>query len=108
MKPISSIISFILYPYRRLLLNAAIAKADSLYAKYGERFYVTWAADDRLTVINRKQFRIMKAHNYISKKAFISDLLRESLYFTPDRGGNSPITPHVLAMKRKMYFQMFR
>lgn len=96
--------SMIMYPFRILSLNNAIDKAEELYNKHQERFYVM-PIGRRLIVVNRSQFRQIKRNNFIDNKATTIDALRESFYFTPDKGGNSPMNKAILKKKKIMYIK---
>lgn len=92
-----------------LRLREAVRKADEAHLETGERYYVMPAsADDcKLIVMDRRNFRKLKQKGYITRKAYVADLERESFYFTPYRNGSCAISPEVANQKRNQYFSWY-
>ena len=87
-----------------LRYNQAVKLADENHARSGERFYVMPAADCKLIVVDRKNFRIMKQKSYYTHKANVIDLIRESFYFTPYRDESRRISPDDAQRKLSEYY----
>lgn len=85
----------------------AVSKADKAHAQSvtKERYYVMPFGRKRLIIMNRKQFRRLKDTHYMSRGARVKDLVKESFYFTPDRGHFSPMTPAIKEAKRQMWIK---
>lgn len=85
-------------------LQEAIRLADNQHRNNGQRFYVMPAADGKLIIMDRKNFRGLKRKHYINGNATQRDLLVECFYFTPTRDGNGAITPEQLRLKTAQYY----
>lgn len=92
-----------------LVLREAIAQANELFAKTGERQYVVATSDKqpKLIIMDRKNFRKLKQKRYITHKAFIRDLEVESFYHTPYRNGSGELPPHIEKTKRRYYYKWY-
>lgn len=87
-----------------LRLNEAIKEADRQHELCGSRFYVVPAAEGKLLVVDRRNFRALKQKSYISQRVNISDLIRESFYFTPYIDGSRRIRPEDEKRKQLEYY----
>jgi hypothetical protein len=87
-----------------LRLAYAIRKADKAHARTGDRYYVMPDAFDRLVIMRRHGMRNLRRHGIMDRRVRMSDLLRESFYFTPDRGGQT-VPQAIRAKKREMYLR---
>lgn len=85
-------------------LYYAVKKADEIHARTGDRYYVMPGENGKLIIMNRFEFRKLKQKGYISRKASVDDLIRESFYFTPYQNGSGCITPKYESLKRKEYY----
>lgn len=85
-------------------LYYAVKKADEAHVRTGERYYVIPGDNGKLIVMNRFEFRKLKQKGYISRKASVNDLIRESFYFTPHKNGSGCITPEYESLKREEYY----
>ena len=74
------------------MLRTAVRKADAAHCSNAERYYVVAGDRGNLIVMNRREFRKFKQKGYISRKAFVDDLIIESFYFTPYRNESGQIT----------------
>ena len=90
--------------YYGLRLREAARKADKQHELFGNRFYVMPAADGRLIIMDKKNFRRLKHKHYISRDVSTADLMRECFYFTPFRNGDGFITNSQRQLKAKQYF----
>ena len=88
-----------------LELREAIKKANNAHAATGERFFVMPTSDGKLIVMDRKNFRLLKHKNYVDRKVFINDLMLDSFYFTPCRGGRLMMTEELRKKKVKQFFE---
>lgn len=88
-------------------LNKAIRLADNMYNQHGRRFYVMplFEGDGNLIVIDRVNFRLMKAKGYIDRSTRVANLEMECFYRTPYRSGVDPIHPEALKEKMDMYLE---
>lgn len=87
----------------KVKIKRAIALADESHAKDGQRYYVMPTAEGKLIVMNRKSFRKLKLKKYISYKAMVADLEKESFYHTPYGNGTGAITDDTFKRKQKEY-----
>lgn len=87
-----------------LRLRYAIRKADKAHERTGDRYYVMPDGCDRLVIMRRAGMRNLRLHGVMDRRVRMSDLLRESFYFTPDRGGRT-IPPTIMEQKRIMYLR---
>lgn len=67
----------------------AVYKADKAHEKSEkkDRFFVM-PYKKKLIILNRSQFRVIKDRGFMYRGAYVKDLIKESFYFTADRGGN--------------------
>lgn len=88
-------------------LNKAIRLADKMHDKYGRRFYVMplFEGSGHLIVIDRVNFRQMKAKGYIDRSTRMINLEMECFYRTPHRSGVDPMQPETLKEKTDMYLE---
>jgi len=92
-----------------LRLREAVKKAEDAHCKTGERYYVMplSGSKGKLIIMDRFNFRKLKQKGYITRKAYVADLERESFYFTPYRNGSCAISPEVANQKRNQYFSWY-
>lgn len=88
-----------------LRLKYAIDRADEAHQKTGDRYYVLPGPNDKLIILNRRQFRSLKKQGRISHRARILDLQKECFYCTPYQNGVGALSPHIRQLKRKMYLE---
>nr|WP_311450790.1 hypothetical protein [uncultured Porphyromonas sp.] len=88
-------------------LNKAIRLADKMHDKHGRRFYVMplFEGSGHLIVIDRVNFRQMKAKGYIDRSTRMINLEMECFYRTPHRAGVDPIQQDTLKEKTGMYLE---
>lgn len=93
-----------------LMLREAVKKADEAYQASGKRHYVLPAGGVKpeLVVMDRANFRKLKQKKYITHKAMVFDLVRESFYFTPYANGSGLLTERDRRKKTAMYFQWYQ
>lgn len=87
-----------------LRLRVAIRKAEHEHARTKHRYYVMPDSQDRLVVMRRRGMRLLRRHGIFQREVRMSDLQRESFYFTADRGGHA-MSEGVAAAKRTMYLR---
>lgn len=90
-----------------LQLREAVRKADKAHAVSGHRFYVMPSVVNgrrKLLILDRANFRLLKQKRYISGRPFVRDLVAECFYSTPYANGSASLTPSVVALKRRQYF----
>lgn len=90
-----------------LRLREAIKLADKAYAETGKRHYVMpsyGSGGKKLVVMDRFNFRRLKLKHYVNHQARISDLVRESFYFTPYRNGDQYLSESDRKKKAEQYF----
>lgn len=90
-----------------LQLREAVRKADRAHAASGRRFYVMPSVVNgrrRLLILDRANFRLLKQKRYIPGRPFVRDLVAECFYSTPYADGSASLTPSLLALKRRQYF----
>lgn len=75
--------NFILHFIDYLKLRKAINTADELHASNKDRYYVMPGSDGKLIIMDRRNFRRLKAKHYIGKNVTLNDLRRECFYHTP-------------------------
>ena len=102
---IQKLIEFFRYKFAGIQLWYAIRLADKAHAKSKVRYYVMPDEKDRLVVMNRKGFRFYKKKGLITHEAKVRDVMKECFYFTPDAGGNSPMTSEIQEAKRLMWLE---
>lgn len=86
----------------KLVYREAVKKADEAWARTRVRHYVMRLYDDdKLYVLNRKSFRILKRKRVIDKWANVIDLDRESVYATPYQDGKLGKYPEEIVKKKK-------
>lgn len=88
-----------------LRLREAVIKADKAHAENGERYYVIPAADEKLLITDRKNFRILKQKGYIHRNRTVTDLIAMSFYFTPYKNGSKALSLDYAIEKREQYFR---
>lgn len=86
-------------------LEYAIHMANKAHEQDGQRYYILPDANDRLIILTRYTFRKLKKQGLISSKATITDIIRESFYFTPHANGTGALSPAAQKAKRKMYLK---
>lgn len=86
-------------------LEYAIHMANKAHEQDGQCYYVMPDANDRLIILTRYSFRKLKKQGLISSKATITDITRESFYFTPHANGTGALSPVARKAKRKMYLE---
>lgn len=82
----------------------AVQMADDAYAHDQDRYYVMPSMDNKLIVMDRKNFRNLKRKGYIAKNATIQNAIGECFYFTP-RIGSEGIPEQVRRQKYGEYKQ---
>lgn len=89
-----------------LRLREAIKKAEQAHQETGERYYVmpTAGSKGQLIIMDRKNFRRLKAKGYISQKVKVNDLEKECFYCTSYRNGDGALPDFIIRMKRNEYF----
>lgn len=90
-----------------IVYSLAVRKADNAHSENGERYYVMPSEDGRLVVVDRRNFRILKRKNYISKDASVADMQRECFYCTPYRNGKGGDVGRHLALKHSAFLDWF-
>lgn len=77
-----------------LRLRKAVELADNLYKSTGRRHYVMPSPGHRceLLVMDRGNFRKLRQKHYINGEARVFNLVQESFYFTPHRGGSGALS----------------
>ena len=89
----------------RLILRTAIKKADAAHQATKDRFYVVSGnRGGDLIVMNRQNFRKFKQKGYITRKAFVDDLIIESFYFTPYRNESGRLSDALRKIKEENFF----
>lgn len=90
----------------RLRLWDAVRQADIAHAETGNRYYVMPlnALDDKLIVMDRRNFRIIRRKGYITKQAKILNVEKECFYCTSYCNGTGALSPADITLKRKQYF----
>ena len=91
-----------------LRLHEAVRKADEAYRLHRRRFYVLPGAGRSLVVMDRSNFRILKRKGYINPKAFTSDAVKGSFYFTPFADGSGAIAEPDRRHKVRQYFSWYQ
>lgn len=86
-------------------LEYAIHMANKAHEQDGQRYYILPDANDRLIILTRYSFRKLKKQGLISSKATITDITRESFYFTPYANGTDSLSLEASKAKRKMYLK---
>lgn len=86
-------------------MREAVKKAEDAHSQTGERYYVMplSGSKGKLIIMDRLNFRKLKQKGYITHKAHVADLERESFYFTPYRNGSCAISPEIETLKRRQY-----
>lgn len=89
-----------------LRLREAIRMADEALKTNGQRYYVMphHGSGGKLIIMDRKNFRILKAKKYISSEARVSNLEGECFYCTPYRNGNGVLPKEDLHLKAQQYY----
>lgn len=89
-----------------LRLRRAVALADEAYLSTGTRHYVMPGSGPRceLLVMDRRNFRKLKQKGYISDRALVADMVKESFYFTPHRNGDGYLSETDRRRKMRQYF----
>lgn len=89
-----------------LRLYMAIRKADKAHRKTGERYYVIpmTGSHGRLVVLDRKNFRLLKAKRYMNRHQYVGDLEEGCFYCTPYRDGSRQLSDEFIAHKRRQFF----
>lgn len=90
-----------------IVYSLAVRKADNAHSENGERYYVMPSEDGRLVVVDRRNFRILKRKNYISKDASVADMQRECFYCTPYRNGKGGMPSDIAALKHSIFLDWF-
>lgn len=125
MKLITLLSDYIHYNVDELKLKLAIRMANKAHESSGKRYFVMPDAKDKLIIMHRPSFRKLKHIGQMSYSAKVSDLKRESFYFTPysfetKRNENDiaisdyckielePITPAIQEAKRIMFHQYMK
>lgn len=90
-----------------IVYSLAVRKADNAHNENGDRYYVMPSEDGRLVVVNRRNFRILKRKNYISKDASVADMQRECFYCTPYRNGKGEMPADITALKHSAFLDWF-
>ena len=93
------LVKFVAY----LRLREAVNLADKAHAETGQRYYVVPSAN-KLVILDRKNFRILKHKNYINYSARVNNLIVESFYFTPYRNGDGYLSRSYRKKKIMQYF----
>lgn len=88
--------------YLRYLRAAQLA--DNAYAHDHDRYYVMPSMDNKLLVMDRKNFRILKHKGYIAKNATMQNAIDECFYYTP-RLGAEGMSEQVRIQKYSEYKQ---
>ena len=91
--------------YYSLRLNEAIKKADQASRLNRRRYYVLPCAPKKLMVIDRNNFRRLKAKHYIPHNAMTQHLLAESFYHTPSAVGTCSLTKQEILVKKQQYLR---
>lgn len=86
-------------------LAHAIRMANKAHAKYKDRFYVMPDHKDKLIIMRRRTMRILRKRHYMDSRVRMSNMMRESFYFTADRGQNGGLTAEQQEAKRLMYLE---
>ena len=92
----------------RLIYREAVRKADKAHAADGKRYYVMPAADGKLLIMDRENFRILKRKHYIHGKATVQDMVNECFYHTPYRNGDLALDPFAVEFKRQQYLAWYQ
>ena len=92
-----------------LLLWTAVRRADEKHRATGERQYVMPNAKrGDLIIMDRRNFRKLKAKGYISHAVKVIDLERECFYCTPYRDGKGKLPDMIVDVKRQQYFEWIK
>lgn len=93
--------------YAKFLFKRAKEKADQLYEKNHEMYYVASQVfhPDTLTIYNRKRFKIEKeVFGYYHTRCLTLVSLKNGCYYhTPDKAGNQAMSQKEIE-RRKQYF----
>lgn len=110
MKLITLLSHYIRYNIDELKLKLAIRMADKAHEKTGKRYFVMPDDKDKLIIMHRPSFRRLKQSGRISYVAKVSDLKRESFYFTPyfHKEEMEPITPSIRESKHIMFHRYMK
>lgn len=77
----------------------AVQMADDAYAHDQDRYYVMPSMDNKLIVMDRKNFRNLKRKGYIAKNATMQNAIDECFYYTPRIGSEGIPEP----MRKQKY-----
>jgi hypothetical protein len=105
------LVNYIHYNVDELKLKFAIHMAIKAHNQNGKRYFVMPDEKDRLIIMHRPSFRKLKHDGQMSYSAKVSDLIRESFYFTPYSSRNvemEAITPEIQEAKRLMFHRYMR
>ena len=91
-----------------LTFREAVKMANQAYKDCNQRFYIVTTPDNRLVIMNRRQFRILRRKDYIAKDERITDLAYKSIYHTPDGSGRGGISAECLRSRFHVYLDVVR
>lgn len=105
-RAVQKLVDAVLAPYYAMkdylrYINA-VQMADEAYEHDQDRYYVMPSMDNKLLVMDRKNFRHLKRKGYIAKNATIQNAIDECFYFTP-RIGSEGISEQVRKQKYSEY-----
>lgn len=87
-----------------LKLRKAIITADELHASNKDRYYVVPGSDGKLVIMDRRNFRRLKAKHYIGYNATLNDLRRECFYHTPYADESDPMPSDIRKERAEHYY----
>lgn len=67
-----------------LRFREAVKRADEEHQRIKRRYYVLPTLDEKLVIVDRKNFRELRRKHYIHRGVKVPDLIKQSLYHTPD------------------------
>jgi len=90
-----------------LQLRKAISMANAAYSERPQRYYIVPSLDARgkrqLVIVDKRNFRKLRAKHYIPAEANMNSLFVECVYCTPHANGSGALTKEMIDDKRKMY-----
>lgn len=99
---------FFVILYAKYEFGKAMHKADQLYDKYKEMWYVTSEPfhPDRLTIYNRKRFKFEKPiWGWDGQLLTLTGLKWGCYYHTPDKAGNQAMKKHDIEVRRRYFIR---
>lgn len=90
-----------------IVYSLAVRRADDAHHETGERYYVVPSLDNKLVIVDRKNFRALKRKHYVDNDATIAQIQKECFYCTPYSNGSGAMPTEIFLLKRAAFLDWY-